>query len=104
MEPHPRHVLVAHTHYREPGGEDVVFATETRLLTERGHQVTRLVKRNADLAADGLAGRAKLAASAVWSRTAAAEVTAALRSSGAQIAHFHNTLPQLSPAVYAACA
>jgi len=30
---------MAHNYYQHPGGEDQVFAAESRLLEERGHTV-----------------------------------------------------------------
>jgi hypothetical protein len=34
-------ILLAHNYYRQPGGEDEVFASETRLLRDRGHEVVQ---------------------------------------------------------------
>lgn len=97
-------VLAVHNRYREPGGEDAVFAAETALLRRHGHAVTELLFDNAEIPdARSLVASARLAAGAVWSPAAAGRVRAALRESGAEIAHFHNTLPLVSPAAYAAC-
>lgn len=97
-------VLAVHNRYREPGGEDAVFAAETALLRRHGHAVTELLFDNAAIpdTRSPLAS-AGLAAGAVWSPAAADRVRSALRESKAEIAHFHNTLPLVSPAAYAAC-
>ena len=34
-------ILVCHNFYQQPGGEDRVFADETRLLESHGHEVMR---------------------------------------------------------------
>ena len=39
-------VLVVHNSYQQPGGEDVVFSAERRLLEEHGHQVVSYERSN----------------------------------------------------------
>lgn len=99
----PRRILVVHNRYQQTGGEDVVFEEETRLLEGRGHHVARLVVDNDDIPQDRSALISlRLAASTVWSRAGAARVRAAVREAGADIVHFHNTFPLISPAAYSA--
>ena len=99
----PRRVLVVHNRYQQAGGEDVVFEEETRLLEGRGHHVARLVVDNDDIPQDRSALISlRLAASTVWSSAGAARVRAAVREAGADIVHFHNTFPLISPAAYSA--
>jgi len=97
-------VLVAHNFYQHAGGEDLVFADETEMLQSHGHEVDRLTVCND--AVDGmtatLGGKLRLAAATVWNRRSAAEVAERVRAHGAEVVHFHNTLPLLSPAVYRA--
>ena len=38
----PLNIISVHNHYLMAGGEDQVFASEARLLRERGHQVTQV--------------------------------------------------------------
>lgn len=90
-------ILVCHNFYQQPGGEDRVFADESRLLEERGHEVVRFTRHN-----DELAARRPLAVAAgtVWSRRAHRELTEIIRRHRPDVAHFHNTFPQISPAGY----
>lgn len=100
----PMKILVVHNRYREPGGEDSVVAAETALLRRHGHAVETLLFDNTEIPdRRSLAASARLAAGAVWSPAGAARVRAAVRTSGADVVHFHNTLPLVSPAAYAAC-
>jgi len=92
-------VLICHNFYQQGGGEDQVFAAETELLRKNGHDVLTHSVRNDDIE---LQGRLKLAAATLWNRPAAAEVADLARKHEAQIVHFHNTFPVLSPAVYSA--
>ncbi|HTW94209.1 MAG TPA: glycosyltransferase family 4 protein [Tepidisphaeraceae bacterium] len=97
-------ILVAHNYYQQAGGEDLVFGDETALLESRGHEVDRLIVRNdaVDELSATLGGKLRLAAGTIWSRRSAAEIADRVRKTGAQVVHFHNTFPLLSPAVYGA--
>ena len=97
-------VLLAHSYYRERGGEDVVFEDEAALLRAHGHRVEVLTRHNDDVRETTAPARLRLAAASVWSRTAQRDVAETLRRTGVDVAHFHNTLPLLSPSVYEACA
>jgi glycosyltransferase involved in cell wall biosynthesis len=100
-----RRVLQVHTRYRLAGGEDAVVDAERRLLTEAGIQLRQVIFDNAELRdGESIAGDARLAASAVWSRAAERRVRDALASSRAQVVHVHNTFTAASPSVYAAAA
>lgn len=90
-------VLLVHNRYQRPGGEDFVFETESALLEAAGHPVARLELHND--AADGLS-KVELARRTVWSREGYARVEAAARAHRADVVHFHNTLPLVSPAGY----
>ncbi|HVT88111.1 MAG TPA: glycosyltransferase [Tepidisphaeraceae bacterium] len=90
-------ILLAHNFYQQPGGEDQVFAEEARLLESHGHQVTRFTMDND--AIDGM-GRIGLARKTIWNRESQAPLRKAIRDSRAQVVHFHNTFPLISPAAY----
>jgi glycosyltransferase involved in cell wall biosynthesis len=92
-------VLICHNFYQQPGGEDQVFAAETELLRRFGHDVETYAVHNDEVKA---LGSIKLAAATIWNRSAAAEVARRAEAHRAQVVHFHNTLPLLSPAVYSA--
>jgi glycosyltransferase involved in cell wall biosynthesis len=90
-------VLLAHNYYREPGGEDQVFANEGTLLEQRGHRVTRFTMNN-----DALEGRTptSLAAITLWNRATYRRIRDLIRQERPDIVHFHNTFPLISPAAY----
>src|SRR5215212_1599970 len=90
-------ILIAHNFYQQPGGEDQVFRSELELLESFGHQVQRFEMHNDDV---GNMGRLRLLGATVWNRSAAARLSAAVREHRAEIVHFHNTFPLMSPAVY----
>src|SRR5262245_58920905 len=92
-------VLIVHNFYQQPGGEDQVFADETKLLRDRGHAVSQFTVHNDAVA--GM-GRLELARRTIWNRSAYDDLRAALESHRAEVVHFHNTLPLISPAGYRA--
>lgn len=100
-----RRVLQVHTRYREPGGEDAVVEAERRLLEGAGISVEQVIFDNAELR-EGLsvADDLRLARDAVWSSSAQRRVRRALRASGAQVVHVHNTFAAASPSVFQAAA
>ena len=90
-------IVVVHNRYRDPGGEDAVFEQESALLEAHGHRVER-IEATYDQAV-GLS-RGRLATSVFWNRAAGRRVAEAVARTGATIAHFHNTVPLISPAAY----
>lgn len=93
----PLRVLLVHNHYQQRGGEDQVFESEAALLEQGGHEVLRYELHND--AISGL-GSLDLAQRAVWSRPAYRAIRKICRDRRPDIAHFHNTLPLVSPAGY----
>jgi glycosyltransferase involved in cell wall biosynthesis len=96
-------VLVVHNRYRQWGGEDAVFDSETELLEAHGHRVERLIVDN-DAIPDrpSPAQRIRLAARTVWSARAAEAIARRARAVDASVVHIHNFLPLLSPAIHGA--
>ena len=90
-------IVVPHNFYTQAGGEDQVFRSEIELLREFGHTVTPFEVRNDDVA--GM-GKLKLLAATVWNSNAAEKLRDVVRTSHADVVHFHNTFPLLSPAAY----
>lgn len=98
-------ILQVHTRYRLAGGEDQVVDAERELLEAAGVHVRQVIFDNADLRESrSLAGDLRLAASAIWSRSAERKVRAAIRADRPEVVHVHNTFPAASPSVYAAAA
>lgn len=90
-------VLLVHNYYQLPGGEDRVFEAEEAILKANGHDVGRLTVSN-DSVSD--LSRLELARTTLWSRAGHDVVEAAARDHRADVVHFHNTLPLISPAGY----
>src|ERR1700724_3181862 len=90
-------VLRAHNFYKQAGGEDHSFASEAAMLEAHGHKVIRYCQHNESI--DRMKPAA-LAARTVWSRQAYREIRALIKTHRPQVAHFHNTLPLISPAAY----
>ena len=90
-------VLLCHNFYQLPGGEDQVFADEAALLESFGHKVERYTVHN-----DTVAGLTpiRLAGRTLWNSEAYADVHRLARRMRADVVHFHNTFPLMSPAVY----
>jgi glycosyltransferase involved in cell wall biosynthesis len=92
-------VLLVHSRYREPGGEDAVFEAESALLREHGVVVHRYEAHNDEFVQLGTLGRT---AATVWNRTRARELAALVRGGRIGLVHFHNTFPLISPAAHRA--
>jgi glycosyltransferase involved in cell wall biosynthesis len=92
-------IIVAHNFYQQSGGEDQVFADETALLESRGHSVTRFTVHNEEV---NHLGRLTLAGRTIWNKASFTELHELVRREQAEVVHFHNTFPLLSPSVYSA--
>jgi glycosyltransferase involved in cell wall biosynthesis len=90
-------IVLVHNFYQQAGGEDRVFADEAELLSAHRHDVITFTRHNDDV--NGL-NRLQLAVGTVWNRKAARDLERVVREHRAEVVHFHNTLPLLSPATY----
>jgi len=90
-------IIQCHNFYQQPGGEDRVFRDEGVLLSSHGHDVIQFTAHN-----DEIVGMSKigLARRAIWNGKTAAELRDLVRREQAEIVHFHNTVPLISPAAY----
>jgi glycosyltransferase involved in cell wall biosynthesis len=90
-------IVVAHNFYQQPGGEDAVYAAEATLLERYGHTVIRYEVHN-----DAITGMSPpaLAAAALWNWRSYAKLRALIRDHDADLVHFHNIFPLISPAAY----
>jgi glycosyltransferase involved in cell wall biosynthesis len=89
-------ILMVHNRYRERGGEDYSSAAEVGLLRSIGldcifHQVD-----NRDVQSFG----ASTAVNAVWSQSAARDVSKLIKDHQIDVVHVQNFFPQLSPSVH----
>jgi len=97
-------ILVIHNKYLQRGGEDAVLEAEAGLLGEHGHTVVRYQRNNSELREWGGFSSLRAGFEAVWASRSYREVAALIAEERPQVAHFHNTLPLISPAAYYACA
>lgn len=98
-------VLLAHNFYRSsaPSGEDAVFRNEQALLLEKGVDVVPYEMFNDKIDTSSLAHRTRLALNTAWSNDTYQAMGHLIKQTKPDIAHFHNTFPQISPSAYAAC-
>lgn len=92
-------IVVAHNFYQLPGGEDQVFSAEVDLLRRFGHEVETFVVHND---AVNTMSRMKSLSATIWNRQSYAALKHLVRRTRAQIVHFHNAFPLISPAGYKA--
>ncbi len=96
-------VLLVHNYYQQPGGEDVVYQQERKLLESHGHQVVTYERNNSELLGYSTLQRFLLPKKTIWAGDVYREVLDMVRRERPQIAHAHNTFVQISPSVFAAC-
>jgi len=98
-------VLLAHNFYRSsaPSGEDAAYRHERSLLEKNGVEVVPFERFNDDLDDSTFAKRVRIARECVWSNDSFAAIRDLVRKTRPDVAHFHNTFPQISPSGYAAC-
>jgi glycosyltransferase involved in cell wall biosynthesis len=90
-------ILAVHNRYQRPGRGDQVFRDETSLLEAENHRVLRCEVHNDQ--AEHM-NRLTLAKDTVWNTSTYRELGALIRRERPDVAHFHNTLPLISPAGY----
>jgi len=93
-------VLVVHNSYQHSGGEDAVFRSEVNLLRGAGHEVREYLEDNHRIQD---MNPIRLGAKTIWSATSRKRIRNQLGAFHADIAHFHNTFPLISPSAYYAC-
>jgi glycosyltransferase involved in cell wall biosynthesis len=96
-------VLKVHNLYQQPGGEDESVRSECALLTRAGHTVIEYSRDSDEIAAYNFIEKASLAPRTVWAWDSCDQIRALLRVEKPDVAHFDNTFPLISPAVYYTC-
>lgn len=89
-------VLITHTHYQQPGGEDSVFTAEAALLRKRGHKLIPFTLHNRELEAMSPWRQAMVT---VWNGDVYHRLRGLIREKRPEVLHIHNTFPLASPAV-----
>jgi len=93
-------IVLVHNFYQQPGGEDTVFASESTLLRQNGHEVVEYIEDNHHI---NKMSRFNVAAQTIWSHRSRQKMLRFLRDTQCDIAHFHNTFLLISPSAYYAC-
>jgi len=93
-------ILQVHNYYRDPGGEDEVFAAETAILQQFGHKVLKYTVTNRSI---DTMNRVALAFQTFWSWPSQRALFRMLKDERPDIVHFHNTFPLISPSAYYVC-
>jgi glycosyltransferase involved in cell wall biosynthesis len=98
-------ILLVHNFYRSsaPSGEDTAFGNERALLAAHGFEVSCYERRNDDIDDTGFVKRVRLALESAWSKRTYVALRSLLRQTRPDVAHFHNTFPQITPSGWAAC-
>lgn len=96
-------VLLVHNSYQQPGGEDIVFEQERRLLESAGHDVVTYRRSNWEIVAYSALRRLALAPRTIWNGDSRQEVLDLLRREKPELVHVHNTFIMISPAIFSAC-
>jgi glycosyltransferase involved in cell wall biosynthesis len=96
-------ILTVHNVYQQPGGEDVVFEAEGRLLSRYGQDVVAFREDNASIQTDSISRSLHLATRTIWSRSSYHKLADVISHFRPDVAHFHNTFPLISPSAYYAC-
>ena len=94
-------VLCVHNRYIQPGGEDQVFESESRLLAENGVRVEKVEEQTTY--PGGLVRKIEAAVDCVWSRSWHKEFKTVLRRFQPDVVHVHNFFSAISPSIYYAC-
>jgi len=93
--------LIIHNKYRIAGGEDICAAAQADLLRAKGHEVRVYEKENTSIDSFGLLRKVRLFFETTHNPAVAEEVAQVARDFKPASALIHNTLPLISPGVYA---
>ncbi len=96
-------ILVVHNYYRQPGGEDAGVRQERDLLAAAGQRIVEYARHGDEIILDGLFTRMRLGIETIWSQRTYRDLRFLLTREKPDVAHFHNTLPLISPSAYYAC-
>src|SRR5215813_13740807 len=96
-------ILIVHNRYKQPGGEDIAFEQECRLLQQRGHEVETYSRSNRETDSYSGMKQLSLAQRTIWASDTYREVGELLRRQRPALVHVHNVWYMISPSIYAAC-
>ena len=98
----PLRILVVHNHYIGFGGDDVVVASESSLLSAKGHEVSLWSVHNKDLTS--LRSCIHTALSLTYSRQSKARLSRHIAEFRPDVMHCHNLFPRITVSAYDAAA
>src|SRR5262249_29943869 len=90
--------------YQQRGGEDAVAVAEADQLELHGHAVLRYARHNDELKGKNPLQIIGAGLGTVWARKTFKALERLVGEGRPDGAHFHNTLPLISPSAYYACA
>jgi glycosyltransferase involved in cell wall biosynthesis len=96
-------LLIVHNSYQQPGGEDVVFAGECRLLEGHGHTVIPYRRSNHEIESMSTVQRLTMPRDMIYSDASQREIQELLRKERPDMVHVHNTFMMISPSIYQTC-
>jgi glycosyltransferase involved in cell wall biosynthesis len=96
-------ILLIHNSYQQPGGEDVVFEQECRLLRQHGHEVRTYQRSNHEIEQFSLFERLALVTRIISAEDSKQDVREVLDKFRPDLVHAHNTFMMISPSAYEAC-
>jgi len=96
-------IVQVHNTYQRPGGEDIVFEQECRMLERAGHEVVAYRRSNWDAEAYRGIRLLGLAKRTVWASDTRRNFLRLLRREKPDVVHVHNTFVMISPSLYSAC-
>lgn len=96
-------ILQVHNAYQHAGGEEVVVDAEYKMLKHYGHEVEQWIVKNSNLDNASFLTKVKIGLQSIWSSESYVQACDYLEEFQPDIVHVHNTIPQISPSVYAAC-
>jgi glycosyltransferase involved in cell wall biosynthesis len=96
-------ILLIHNTYQQPGGEDVVFEQERRLLQQHGHEIVTYQRSNHEIEQLSMFERIALVTRIIAADDSKQQVWKILEMFQPDLVHAHNTFMMISPSVYEAC-
>jgi len=96
-------LVVVHNSYQQPGGEDVAFAGECRLLQQHEHTVVAYHRSNHEIDSMSTVQRLIMPKQMIYSDRSRREIQELLRKEQPDLVHVHNTFMMVSPSIYETC-
>jgi glycosyltransferase involved in cell wall biosynthesis len=96
-------IVLVHNAYQQPGGEDIVFEQEGKMLEDAGHEVVFYRRSNWETKSYRGLRQIALAKQTVWASDTRQEFLRLLRDQKPDVVHVHNTFVMISPSIYSAC-